>query len=187
MRTATIETPHAPVTTLRGAGVEVDGRRVGRVAVAACLVTLAVVVLVLFAAGARKNDQITRLREDGVAVRVTVSGCRGLMGGSGSNLAGYACAGTFTIGGHRYDEALPGNTFHAPGATLQAVTVPGDPALVSTVGAVATARATWRVFVLPTILLAVLGLLVGALLLRRRRSAGRGAAVETRGGGALAP
>jgi len=56
MRTATIDKPHDPVTTLRGAGVEVDGRRVGRVAAGACLVTLAVVVLVLFVAGARKND-----------------------------------------------------------------------------------------------------------------------------------
>ncbi|MGO8875946.1 MAG: hypothetical protein ACLQNG_09300 [Acidimicrobiales bacterium] len=186
MRTATIDTPHAPVTTLRGAGVEVDGRRAGRVAAGACLVTLAVVVLVLFIAGARKNDQITRLRENGVAVKVTVSGCRGLMGGSGSNLAGYACMGTFTIGGHRYDEALPGDTFHAPGATLRAVTVPGDPALVSTVAAVATARATWTVFVLPTVLLAVLGLLVAGLLVRRRRSAGGRPAVEARQGGAPA-
>jgi hypothetical protein len=165
--TSALDTSRQPVMTLRGAGVEVDGRRVARAVVCLLLVALAFVVVVLFIAGARKNEDITRLRRSGVAVNVTVSGCLGLMGGSGSNLAGYSCRGTFNIGGHRYDEAIPGNAFHPPGATLRAVTVPGDPALVSTVGALETERATWGVFTLPAILLAVLGLLLGVLLLRR--------------------
>lgn len=170
--TREIDTSGQPITILRGAGVEVDGRRVGRVVVAVCLVTLAVLVVVLFLAGVQRNAQITRLRQSGVAVKVTVSGCLGLMGGSGSNLVGYQCRGTFTSDGHRYSESIPGDTFHAPGATLRAVTVPGDPALLSTVRSLATERPSWRVFILPTSLLIVLALLVGALAYRRRRIPG---------------
>jgi MYXO-CTERM domain-containing protein len=90
------------------------------------------------------------------------------MGGSGSNLVGYECKGTFMVDGHRYSEAIPGNELHPPGTTLRCVTVPGDPALLSTVRAVASEHASWRVFILPTVLLVILLLLVGALALRRR-------------------
>jgi hypothetical protein len=155
--------------TLRGAGVEADVGRVGRVIVGLVLVALAVLVVVLFAAGADKNAQITDLRLHGVGVHITVTECRGLLGGSGSNPAGYACQGTFSFEGHRYTEAIPGDTLYAPGTKLRAVTVPQDPGLVSTPGAVASEHASWRVFILPTILLVVLVLLVGALVLRRRQ------------------
>jgi len=157
------------VSTLRGAGVDVDVRKIRRVVGGACLVALAVLVAVLFVAGADKNAQITSLRRHGVAVRVTVTGCLGLLGGSGSNAAGYACKGTFTLGGHRYEEAIPGNALHPPGARIRAVAVPGNPPLLSTTRAVESQQASWRVFILPTVLLVVLLLLVGALVLRRRR------------------
>jgi hypothetical protein len=157
----------APVMTLRGAGVDVNGRRVGRVVATVCLLALAVLVVVLFLAGVRKNEQITQLRQHGVAVEVTISGCLGLMGGSGSNLVGYACRGTFTLDGRRYNEAIPGNTLHPPGTTLQDLTVPGDPALLATARAVATEHPSRKVFILPTILLLSLALGVGALVLKR--------------------
>jgi hypothetical protein len=157
-----------PVMTLRGAGVGVNVPRIGRVVICVCLAALAALTVVLFVAGAEKNSQITRLRQHGVAVEVTMTGCLGMMGGSGSNLAGYACRGTFTVNGHRYNESIPGNTLHLPGATVRAVTVPGDPALVSPVGAVATEHPSGRVFILPIILLVVLVLVVAALFLRRR-------------------
>jgi hypothetical protein len=92
------------------------------------------------------------------------------MGGSGSNLVGYQCRGTLTVAGHRYNEAIPGSTFRSPGSTLRAVTVPGDPALLSTAGALATARASWRVFILPSTLLLILVLLTGSVALRRERT-----------------
>lgn len=149
--------------------MDADGRRVGHVVVGVGLVALAVLAVVLFVAGAQKNAQISRLRQSGVIVHVTVTGCLGLMGGSGSNLVGYECKGTFTIDGHRYNEAIPGNAFHPPGATLRDVAVPDDPALVSTIQGVATSHPSGRVFVLPTILLVILGLLVGAVDVRRRR------------------
>ena len=162
------EAPVGTMATLRGAGVEVDVRRVGRVFGALCLVTLAVLSIALFVAGAKKNDQINSLRYHGVAVEVTVTTCLGLLGGSGSNPAGYECKGTFALGGHRYREDIPGNTIRTPGATLRAVAVPGNPPLLSTARAVATDRASGKVFIVPTILIVVLALVVGALVLRRR-------------------
>ncbi|HUY66243.1 MAG TPA: hypothetical protein VMV06_05460 [Acidimicrobiales bacterium] len=160
--------PDGPLMALRGAGVDVDFRRVGRVAAAALLSAMAVVAVVLFVAGAQKNAQITRLHDHGVGVEVTVTRCIGLMGGSGSNLAGYQCRGSFTINGHRYDEALPGATPSHSGATFRAVTDPDDPALLATRSAVAAEHASWRVFILPVVVLAVMALTVVAWALERR-------------------
>jgi hypothetical protein len=164
----TPETSGEPTGTLRGAGVEADFRRVGRIALALGLVALAVVAVGLFVTGARKNAQITELRDHGMAVEVTVSACQGLLGGSGSNPAGYACRGTYVVGGRRYDEAIPGTTLYAPGTVFRAVTVRSDPELLSTVGAVAHDRASWRVYVVPTVLAVVLAGLLLALWRRRR-------------------
>jgi hypothetical protein len=154
--------------TLRGAGVDVDVRRVAWVVVGACLLALVVSSVVLFVAGAQRNAQINRFHQHGVVVDATVSGCIGLMGGSGSNLVGYDCRATFTLDGHRYDEALAGDTTPVTGAKFRAVTVPGDPALLATVATVSGEQASWRVFILPTVLLA-LALAIGALLLLLRR------------------
>jgi hypothetical protein len=167
---STTESSDQPLSTLRGAGagLTVDTRRVGRVIVVLLLLTLAVLVVILYVAGFHKNTQISRLRQDGVAVAIRVSGCRGLLGGSGSNAAGYTCRGSFTLGGHRYNEALPGDALHPPGTILRGVSVPGDPALVTTVGALATEQSSAKVFILPTILAVVLAVSVAALILRRR-------------------
>jgi hypothetical protein len=150
--------------------VDVDARRLGRFLFALCLVALAILVVFFSVVGAHHNDQINRLRHDGVPVTVTVSTCQGLLGGSGSNAAGYSCRGAFTVSGHRYNEAIPGNSFYAPGTTLRSVTVPGDPALLSPARSVAAEHASWKVFILPGVLLVVLLLLLGVLLARRRRA-----------------
>jgi hypothetical protein len=148
--------------------VDVNARLAGRVVVALCLVALAVVTVVLTVAGFHKNDQINRLRQHGVPVAVTVTGCLGLLGGSGSNAAGYACRGTFTLGGHRYNEAIPGNGLRPPGTKVSAVAVAGEPPLLATSHAVATQRASVGVFVVPAILLVILAVLVALVELRRR-------------------
>ena len=160
------------LTTLRGAGVQVDVRRAGRVIGALCLVALAVVAVVLLVAGNHKNAQITQLKTHGVGVTVTVSGCLGLLGGSGSNPAGYACKGTFTLDGHRYSEDIPGTALHDPGTKVQAIAVAGDPPLLDTLAAVAREHTSSGVFVVPAVLLVVLMVLVGGLGLRRRRLRG---------------
>ncbi len=143
------ESPDRPVTTLRGASVDVDPRRALRVVIAVCLVALTLVAVVLLVAGANKNAQSISLHDHGVPVSVTVTGCLGLLGGSGSNGAGYACKGSYTFDGHRYLQAIPGTTLLHPGDVVQGVIVPTDPGLLSTPAAVAGQQASWRVFIAP--------------------------------------
>jgi hypothetical protein len=157
---------------LRGAGVQIDGRKVARVLIVLVLAAMAVLAVLFTIAGVQKNSQADRLHHDGVPVTVTVTGCLGLLGGSGSNAAGYSCKGTYTLHGHTYTEPLPGSTFHRPGAVLPAVAVPGDPALVSPVSIEQDQRSSAGVFVLPAVFLGLF--LVGTALfagyeLRRRR------------------
>lgn len=172
MTTGEIDSQDEPLTNLRGAGVDVDIRRVGQVVVGICLVGVAVLAVILLVAGFQKNAQINSLRNNGVPVQIKVTGCMGLLGGSGSNAAGYDCRGTFTLDGRTYTENLPGNTLLIPGTTLRGISVPGDPALVSTPSAVAAQHPSWTVFTVPVILLVVLVAILGMLFVRRRRTRG---------------
>jgi hypothetical protein len=160
-----------PVTTLRGASVSVDTRRASQVVIGVCLAALAVVGIVLLIAGIQKNSQVTNLRQHGVPVTVTVASCDGLMGGSGSNLAGYSCTGTYTFHGHQYRQGIPGIAFHATGSSLQGVTVASDPKLLSTPREVAEERASWRVFIIPAVLLIVCLAVLALLIVLSRRKA----------------
>jgi hypothetical protein len=160
-----------PLSTLRGAGVTVDSRRVTRVFLGAGLAAVAALVITLFVAGVDKNAQITQLREHGIAVGITVTGCRGLLGGSGSNPVGYACSGTYTVDGRRYTKAIPGNTLLAMGTTVRGVSAQGDPALISTPRLLANEHASWKVFLLPTVIVVVALLLLGAVVWQRMRRA----------------
>jgi hypothetical protein len=161
-----------PVSTLRGAGAQVDGRTVAKVVLGLIVVTLSVLVIVFVVVGFDKNRQINELRGQGVPVTFTVTSCQGLLGGSGSNGAGYACRGTYHLDGHTYSERLPGTAFFAPGASVHAIAVPGDPGLVSPVAIVASQHASLRVYVLPVILFVALFLVIGAVVLRRRSRPG---------------
>ncbi len=168
----------ARVAPLRGAAVQIDGRRVAAIVVGIVLVTLAVLVVAFTAIGIHKNRQINQLHDQGVAVAVTVTSCQGLLGGSGSNAAGYSCRGIYELGGHRYNELLPGTALHAPGATIPSVAVPGDAALVSPVSVVDSEHASDNVYILPGVLLVFLVATVGALALRWRRKSSHGGVSE---------
>jgi hypothetical protein len=164
----TAPSPDEALSTLRGAGAGIDGRLVGRVVAVLLTLTLVVLIVVFFVAGLHKNNQISSLRHHGVAVPFTVTSCLGLLGGSGSNAAGYACRGTYPLDGHSYAEPIPGDTLYRPGTTLKAVAVPGDPALVTTKALLAGEQTSAKVFILPAVLLLVLLLLVALVLGRRR-------------------
>ena len=157
-----------PVSTLRGAGARMDVHTVAKVALGLVVATLAVLVVVFVIAGVDKNRQINELRGRGVPVTFTVTSCHGLLGGSGSNGAGYACQGTYRLRGHTYNEPLPGTAFFTPGATVRAIAVPNDPGLVSPVPIVESEHASWKVYILPVVLFAALVLIVGSIVLRRR-------------------
>lgn len=158
------------MSTLRGAAVgDVDGRRVRGAVLIVCAVVLTVLAVSLFVAGARKNAQIDSLRRNGVPVVVTVTGCRGLLGGSGSNDAGHACRGAFTLRGHRHVDTIPGNLDRPPGTKVRAVTMAADPGLLATADQLSTEHGSARVFVLPSALALVLVLLLAATRLLVRR------------------
>ncbi len=162
----------ARVAPLRGATVQIDRRRLTRVLVAIVVATLAVLVVVFTFVGINKNHQIDELHNQGVAVNVTITSCQGLLGGSGSNGAGYACRGTYSLDGRRYNEQLPGTSLHAPGTVIHAIAVPEDPALVSPVSVVHDEHSSATVFVLPAVLLVLLVAVLVIVLLRRRGKAG---------------
>src|ERR1700722_6028767 len=95
-QTMTTSEPSAPVGPLRGAGVDVDVRRVGARLTGACAVALAVCAVVFYVAAFHNNSQINSLRQHGVASNIKVTTCIGLIGGSGSNSVRHSCMGTNT-------------------------------------------------------------------------------------------
>jgi hypothetical protein len=159
-----------PVGTLRGATVDVDIRRTGQVVVAVMLIALTIIGVILLIAGIRNNNQSDALRQRGVPVTVTVTRCLELMGGTGAQGAGYSCTGTYVLDGRQYRQVIPGLSFHAVGSSLAGVADPGDPKLLSTPGQLAHQHASWRVFLLPGILLLVVAVVTGLLVLRRSKS-----------------
>jgi hypothetical protein len=162
--------PDDRVAPLRGAGVQIDGRRVAQVVLGIVLVTLAVLAVLFTVIGIHNNRQTNELHDQGVPVTVTVTSCQALIAGSGSNVAGFSCAGSYELDGHRYDELLPGTAEHAPGDMIRAVAVPTDPTLVSPVSVIDNEHASDSVFILPAVLLVVFVAIVVVLLLRRRHS-----------------
>lgn len=74
------------------------------------------------------------LRHHGVVVTATVTGCSALLGGSGSNAAGYRCTGVFRLDGRRWTEVLPGNALRVPGSRERVVALPGAPGVLTVPG-----------------------------------------------------
>jgi hypothetical protein len=166
--------PPGPVSMLRGARIEIDGARVGRVLIAAVLAALAACSVAFFVVGAHKNAQINELRHHGVPVVLTVTKCSGLMGGSGSNLAGYACTGMFHFNGRNFDEPIPGSAEYAPATKLAVVTAANGSGLFAPIGVLAGERSSWKVFILPMALALAFAVLASTLALRRRHARPRG-------------
>jgi len=178
--------PGAPdadrIGSLRGASVQFDRRRVGQFVIGIVACALVVLIAVFTVSGVHSNNQIDTLHEHGVPVTVTVTGCLGLLGGSGSNAAGYSCRGTYVLDGHRYAESLPGTSFHRPGARVPSLAVPGDPALVSPDSVIDAQHSSSGVFVLPAALTGLLVVLLAVIGWRHRagRRGPHAAAAETR-------
>ncbi len=157
-----------PVSALRGARVDVDPRRAGGVVIVLALVSAVVAALFLLVAAVQKNDRITAFQHDGVPVQVTVAGCRGLLGGSGSNPVGYSCWGSFTLSGRHFREGIPGDALLAPGSQLSMLTIAGDSGPLAAPGVVAREQPSAGAYVLPAVLFAAVASTATALALRRR-------------------
>jgi hypothetical protein len=157
---------------IRGAGgVAVDRRRIVMVIGAAVVVALLALAFVLAVEAAQRYQRIDRLRAEGVPVVVTVTDCLGLASGTGITEVGFSCHGTFRLGARHYHAGIDGTAQLYPvGASLDAVTVPGDPQILYTAAAASALHTPWTEFVAPAALFlgAVAVLAVGLRVLGRR-------------------
>jgi hypothetical protein len=164
---------------IRGAGgVTLDSRRVLVVVVGSCLALLAVVAVALGIAAIDQNARNTRLQQHGVTVDVSVTGCIGILSGTGVTVAGFDCRGTFTLAGHTYNDMIRGSTAPlATGAIVKGVADPKNPSVLSTTQSVATAHPSWRALILPAILLVTAIGIAAWMMFRFRRPGSPGVTV----------
>jgi hypothetical protein len=160
---------------LRGVRVaEVDPGRVIRVIALVIVLALAVAAVILAFSAARDNARLSKLQDHGVSVEATVTGCSAISSGVGMGTEYWECRGTYSLDGHHYNQVIRGSRAHLnPGQTVQAVAVPGDPSLLSTVAAAAHRHSAWPAYLGPIILGAVAVIIGLGVVLWWRRHPGR--------------
>ena len=153
---------------VRGAAgsVRLDGRRVSGYLLLFSELILVVLTVVFTIIAAHHNSRATSLKQKGVPVEVTVTGCVALASGTGITQAGFTCRGSYTLAGKSYTEIIGGSAVQlGAGQKVAAVAVRDDPTVIYTASSVQTMHSTWTVYITPAVLLVVL---VGTELLRRR-------------------
>jgi hypothetical protein len=157
-------------TSLRGAQAQPIGHTFWRVVGTLVMVVFASIVTVSFISAANDNARIGRLKSHGVSVQVSVTGCVGNIGGSGSNAAGYTCRGSYRVDGVRYVEVIGSkSTLSDPGSIVRGVADPQRPNTVELASAVASSSASSSAFLVPG-LLTLLWVALAVVWLRRRHS-----------------
>jgi hypothetical protein len=160
--------PHE-VSSLRGPEAQHIGRTFWLVAGILLIVVLASIVTVSFISAANDNARIDRLKSHGVPVVVTVTGCVGNIGGSGSNAAGYTCRGEYRVNGVHYHEVIGSkNSSSNVGSRVRAVADPAQPSTIELATALARSSASASVYVVPG-LLALLLVVLALVLVRRQK------------------
>jgi hypothetical protein len=160
-----------PDSYVRGGGaVHLDGRRVAGYLLLLCELILAVLTVVFTIIAVHHNSRATSLKQKGVAVEVTVTGCVALASGTGITQAGFTCKGSYALAGKRYTENIGGSGAQlAVGQKVAAVAVRDEPTVIYTARSAKTMHSTWTVYITPAVLLAVLA---AVELFRRRVGSG---------------
>jgi hypothetical protein len=156
-----------------------------RVLVAVTLVGLIALAGALTASVTGQNSRLSTLRNQGVPVQMTVTGCVAITSGIGMGVKYWECRGSYTLGGHTYNEVIGASRAHLPvGQQVSAIAVPGHPALVSTSTNVSQRHSSFTPYVTPIILaaLSVTGALGLILWSRRRRRLDREPSEDLPGG-----
>ena len=162
-----------PIASLYGATTYVsDVRKLAQLFALIGLLILYALSAWLYVAGARSNNQWNELHDNGVHVTARVVACLGLLGGSGSNAAGYSCTAAFYLDGQRHVDHLPGTTEFTFHQLVPVVVARTDPGLIALARTLPDQKASAGVFVLPTVLLvlAVAGSVVLAIDHRRLKA-----------------
>jgi hypothetical protein len=161
--------PGDRVASLRGAQAASLGRRFWLRAATVGLVIFAVAIALSFASTLNDHSRLDRMKSHGIPISVTISNCVGNMGGSGSNVAGYVCRGTYALDGVKYNEIISSmTTFASPGSRVHAIADPSQHGYVALASAITNASSSSAAFVVLIILFAVL-LLLATLLFRIAR------------------
>ena len=166
-----MDVPPATVelTSLRGPQAQRIDSRFWRYAGAAVLAIFTVVVIVSFISASNDNSRIDRLKSHGISAVVTVTGCVGNIGGSGSNAAGYTCQGSYRINGVRYVETIGSlSTMTIQGTKVKGVADPERPSTIELASALATSSTSSSVYVAP-MLLALLVIFLALVFFRYQR------------------
>jgi hypothetical protein len=148
-----------------GGGVQISTGRLVRFLAGVAAVVLIALAIETAVSAANQNSRAAKLRNNGIPVEVTITGCTGISSGIAQAVQYYQCRGTYTLDGRQYNEVIGGIRASLPqGQRVPAVTVRTDPALV----AIATTVKDGSY--IPTIVLGALGvMLLLGLLLRSRR------------------
>jgi hypothetical protein len=189
--TASSSSPATPsaddATQVRGVStVGADPRFVVRVIACAGLLVLLGVAAATTVSAANHNSKLDTLRQHGVPVQATVTGCEGIGSGIGMGIEYYDCRATYALEGQTHNEIIGGSrTLLQVGEVVSAVAVPGHPTLLSTATSVTKKSSRWAPYVTPIILWVVVVLGTLALLLWWRRQ-GRGDSRGRRPGSVVA-
>jgi hypothetical protein len=160
----------APSYVRGGGGLPTSTGRVLRVVLATIVISLLGVTIGLAIEAAHHQSRTQRLHDHGVPVTITVTGCLGLVSGTGITPSTYICHGSFTLDGRRYDEPIHESPdLLTVGHHFAGVDDAGSPSDLTLAGSVGSAQSTWQIYA-NTVWLAIASLVVagiGLLLLRR--------------------
>jgi hypothetical protein len=157
-----------------GAGTTTGNRTVFRNSVAFCLAVLAILVVVLAIQAAHQNSRSHRLKDHGVAVRVTVTRCLGTATGTGITVNGFVCRGGFDVRGRHYTEVIHGSSrLLTTGEVIAGVIDPAAPSTLAAAGSVGTPKPAWHAYIGSAVCALLLLLVLGFAAGRSRRPAGR--------------
>ena len=170
-----------------GGGADVDPRRILRPLGILAIVALAGLSIGLAFSAGNQNGKEASLRRHGVPVQVTVTGCLAVSSGIGMGIEYWQCRGNYALGGRQYNEVIGGSrALLSEGQQVAAVAVPGQPALLSTVAAVAKKRSSFTPYITPIVLGALTAVWAAAWVVWRRRKRGQTANAPNDGAGATA-
>jgi hypothetical protein len=157
-----------------GGGVQLNPRRIAGILVWLLVALLAGLAIYFAVTGAQQNSQLNALRQRGVPVQATVTGCRGISSGVGMGIEYWECRGSYTLDGHPFNAVINGSRqLLETGVQVPAIAVPARPDLLSTVASVRGSHGSGTQYG-AAVGLGVAAVLVGggwlALRARKRRS-----------------
>lgn len=159
-------TREARVSSLRGAEARTLGRRFWLIAGTLVLLVFAAALALSFVSVTNANARINRLKSHGIPVTVTVVNCVGNLSGSGSNVSGYQCRGTYRISGETFTEPIGFKTTYSPsGTAISGLVDPSRHNSVALASAVRKSTASSSGYIPPGVL--TVALIALALALRR--------------------